>query len=108
MRIFSVRDAKAETYMTPFFLRNTAMAIRSFTDAVLDESTPIGKYPEDYALFEIGGFDEFTGEVEVQLPYCVCKAFDVIPLDHAGNVRVQELRDASAARGPREATKETA
>lgn len=64
-RIFTVYDAKAEFYSKPFFARSTGEALRQFQEAANDEQNSIGRYPEDYAIFEIGEFDELTGAINV-------------------------------------------
>lgn len=61
---FAVFDAKAEAYMRPFFAEAIGMAVRSFADAVADESSPMGKHPEDYTLFKVGSFDQLSGLFE--------------------------------------------
>jgi hypothetical protein len=56
--IFSVYDSKAEFYLFPMVFKSKGEAIRSFTAAASDKETNIGKYPEDFVLFEVGTFDD--------------------------------------------------
>lgn len=65
MKIYTVYDSKAEFYMFPFPHRNKGEALRAFADAVNDPKTTIGKYPSDYTLFEIGDYNEITGDVSM-------------------------------------------
>lgn len=60
---FSIRDSKAEAFMRPFFAPTRGLAVRSFRD-MCNEDGPVSKHPDDYQLFEIGSFDELTGELE--------------------------------------------
>lgn len=62
-KMFSVRDSKAMAFLQPFFSSANGSAIRAFIDAVNDKSTPLAKHPEDYILYEIGCFDDTTGEI---------------------------------------------
>jgi len=62
--IFAIYDAKAEAFITPFFLPTRAMAVRSFETAVNDPNSMICKYALDYSLFELGTFDDTNGRVE--------------------------------------------
>ena len=63
MKIFTIFDSKVESYSVPFFQPHVGHAIRQFTDLVNDPKTSVGKYPEDYTLFEIGEYDEVTGKI---------------------------------------------
>ena len=63
LKIFSIFDAKAEAFNTPFFFNMTGQATRAFQDLVADPQSAISKHPEDYTLFEIGEFDTDTANV---------------------------------------------
>lgn len=62
---FSVRDAKAEVWSRPMFMRSKGEAVRGFVDEVNSRSpdSAIAAHPEDYTLYFIGTFDESTGEL---------------------------------------------
>jgi len=68
LQVFSIFDKKAESFITPFFLVNEQMAIRTFTDCVQDENHMFGKHPEDYILYQLGEWDtntaEWTGNIQ--------------------------------------------
>lgn len=57
-RIYTIRDAKTETYSQPFMQMTDGQASRTFSDMVNNPEHPIGKHPEDYVLFQIGEFDD--------------------------------------------------
>ena len=63
MKIFTVRDVKAEAYLNPFVMRSKGEAIRGFSDEVARKDSAIGAHPADYILFLIGEFDDQTGEI---------------------------------------------
>lgn len=66
MKMFAVFDSKAATYGIPFADQRIESAIRNFSDAVNDGSNPGNlwhKHPEDFSLFEIGEFNQETGEI---------------------------------------------
>lgn len=63
-KLYAVRDVKVETFFPPFVQMNQLEAQRTFLDMCRDERTPISQHPEDYVLYEIGTFDNETGEVE--------------------------------------------
>lgn len=58
---FSVYDKKVGAFMPPFFVRSRGEAIRSFGDACNGAQAPFGRHGEDFALFQLGHFDDATG-----------------------------------------------
>jgi len=74
--IYVVHDAKAEAYMTPFFMGNDATAIRGFSDAVNNPETPFGKHTSDYTLFCIGEYSDQSGTIEPITPRPVGNGVD--------------------------------
>lgn len=66
MKIFAIYDRKAELYNTPFFLPHTAIAERHFSRQVIDDgSSVLHTNPADFALCELGSFDEKTGQISM-------------------------------------------
>lgn len=63
-KIYAVFDTAVGAYMQPFFLRSKGEAIRGWLDAVNDDKTQFNKHPKDFTLFEIGEYDEETGNVQ--------------------------------------------
>lgn len=62
VKAFAVYDTKALVYQAPFFNSAVGVALRMFSDAVNDPQTFLNKHPTDYILFEVGTFDDNTGE----------------------------------------------
>lgn len=60
LKMFTVFDSKAETYLRPFSMLSTGEAIRSFITTLNDPNTEFSLYPADFTLFEVGTFDETT------------------------------------------------
>lgn len=63
IKMFAVHDSKAEAYLQPFSMRSKGEAIRAFQNSVNDPQTQFNKYPADFTLFEIGEYDELTGQI---------------------------------------------
>lgn len=61
--IFSVYDVASGTFQRPFVALKKGEAIRSFVDICADKSHPLGQHPEDYTLFELGSFNDQSGEI---------------------------------------------
>lgn len=62
-RVFSIFDSKAVAFLPPFFLPESGQAVRAFSDSCKDKAHAFGQHPEDYTLFQIGEFDDGTGEL---------------------------------------------
>lgn len=58
LKVFAVRDTKAQAFLQPFYSPSVGSALRAFTDAVNDPQCPFNKHPEDYLLYEIGSYDD--------------------------------------------------
>ncbi len=65
-QIFTIFDNKAQAYLTPFFLPETAMAIRTFSDCCNDPKHAFYAHPDDYTLFHIGQFSNTTSNIDPQ------------------------------------------
>ncbi|QXP08637.1 MAG: nonstructural protein [Arizlama microvirus] len=62
LRMFSIYDIKAESFMTPFFFPANGQAVRAFSDLANDKNTLVGRHPSDYKLCYIGDFDDDSAE----------------------------------------------
>ena len=63
--VFTVRDEKAEAFLTPFYLPTEALAKRAMVDCVNDSNHGFNKHPEDYSLWALGSFDDMSGKHEI-------------------------------------------
>lgn len=68
MNMYTIRDAKAEAYMQPFFAPTLGVAMRYLTTAMANLDHEFRVNSGDYALYEIGVFDEETGRVVCDSP----------------------------------------
>lgn len=66
--VYTIKDAKSGTFATPFFSINDATATRSFQQAANDQNTTINQFPEDYALYKLGEFNDESAEFISHLP----------------------------------------
>lgn len=68
MFIYSVKDTKADLFGRPFYCLNAAHAIRGFTDQVndpMDGQNDLFKHTEDFVLYELGVFEDQSGQITV-------------------------------------------
>lgn len=65
MKVYAIFDSKACAYLVPFFCPNRAVAMRSFTRAVMDEESDFHRFAGDYTLFELGEWDQDHGQISM-------------------------------------------
>lgn len=77
--VMAVRDEKANVWNTPFFTKHGVEGVRSFHAAVKDTTTMLHKFPEDFALYMLGYFDDETGTFELgERPAVVAMGRDAV------------------------------
>ena len=62
LKVYALKDIKGNLFNAPFFVKSTAEAMRAFYRAYITEDTPVHMFPSDFALYELGSFDEEEGE----------------------------------------------
>lgn len=65
LRIFAIRDTKAEAYLPPFFERTNETAIRAVQKATTEDPN-FQTYAEDYSLWELGTFNDSNGIIDAR------------------------------------------
>lgn len=65
LKMFTVHDSKAEAFLQPFYDQTTASARRAFGAACNDAEHSFCKFPGDYTLFELGEFDQASGQTKL-------------------------------------------
>nr|QJB20037.1 MAG: nonstructural protein [Microvirus sp.] len=76
--MFTVFDAAAKTFCTPFFSENISTAMRAFQYAANDPQSEISKYPADYTLFHFGTFDHSNCEIISITPSPLANALTLV------------------------------
>lgn len=63
--VVAIKDVKAEVFLVPAFVGSTYSAIRSFGDQInhAADDNILYKHPEDFALYQLGVFEDDTGIV---------------------------------------------
>lgn len=75
MKMFTIRDVKAEGYNTPFFQATYGLAERAFKEACTDPQSIISKNKEDFSLYYLGEFDQNSGLLTLEtVPKHICDA----------------------------------
>lgn len=78
--LFSLFDTKACSFGSLIALENAEVARRNFVMSMLSsEKSPVRDFPDDYILYEMGGFDNHTGEITVHAcPIKVMTGFEAV------------------------------
>lgn len=77
--IVAVRDRAADCFGQPFFVTSIGVGVRSFTDEV-NRAAPDNQFyshPEDFDLYQIGTYDDATGELVSVKPRQIAIGKDV-------------------------------
>ena len=61
-KVYAVYDDKVGAYMQPFSMESRGQAVRAFSDSVNDPKSIWYRHPGDFQLYELGEFDEKSGE----------------------------------------------
>jgi len=68
LKIFALRDVRVEAFLKPMFLQNKKVLHRAIGQALQDENSMLYVAPEDYQVYELGEYDEATGQIEACAP----------------------------------------
>lgn len=63
MKLFAVRDVKADAFGSPMSISTKGLAIRSFRDACAAPASELARFPEDYMLYELGEYEPNSGKI---------------------------------------------
>jgi len=65
LKLFAILDTKAAIFQRPFCAETRATALRALETVVNreGEQSDIALYPQDFELFELGTFDQESGEL---------------------------------------------
>lgn len=66
-KIFLIYDSVAKVYSRPIFMQNKGSLLRELMDAVNDpkKDNVYAKHPECYTVFEVGSYNDSTGDFEI-------------------------------------------
>ncbi len=78
LKVFSVFDVKAAAYGQPMFMPSNGIALRTFGEVCLNPESPMFKYPEDFALYEVGSWDPSSGVLTTMNPVHLVSAASIL------------------------------
>ena len=96
IRVYSVFDVAADSYLQPFLVHTDSVAVRQFEELVNDKEHLFGRHPTDFILFHIGVFDQATGMyAQVGQHIKLAQGHELVA-DDEPPVTVAEMRQADA------------
>lgn len=100
LKVFSVFDSAVGAFGAPFFVPTRGLALRAFIDEASRVDSNIAKHPLDFSLFELGDYDESTGQfVNSIAPECLGTAASFLAKASGGAEVSSGV--SSGRRGPR-------
>lgn len=89
MKLYAVRDLKAESFANIMCIPTQGLAIRSFAEACADPRSEMNKYPEDFMLYEIGSYEPNSAQiVGHSVPKLIADAASVVAAIKSGKAVV--------------------
>lgn len=61
--VVAVRDRMLDAFDRPWVVPAVGAGVRAFQDELARPESPMNRHPEDYELFQLGTFDDATGEL---------------------------------------------
>lgn len=61
--LLALRDVRTGSFLAPLTATTPGEAERTYLEILGSQGTLIAKHPRDFPLYEIGKYDEFTGQV---------------------------------------------
>lgn len=68
LQIYAVYDKKAESFNSPVFFQNDALAQRGYQTVCRDKSTLFYSHPQDFQLYHVGDWDDREGLIRPIMP----------------------------------------
>lgn len=63
--LYTVHDRAVNAYLSPYYARTEAEAIRSLENAARDPNHAFSQHPGDYRLFALGSYDDATARFDL-------------------------------------------
>lgn len=77
--VLAIRDAKSEVFGRPICVNAIGQGMRSFEDEVnrAHEENVMFHHPEDFGIWQLGTYDDATGELISETPKLLAQGMEV-------------------------------
>lgn len=72
--VYAIFDSSVSSYGTPLIVDHPVYAVRYFETLAKDEKSDVGRFPQQFFLYECGTFDEVSGLFQCAAPVLVLAA----------------------------------
>lgn len=63
LQVYTIKDIKTEIYGSPFYVHTEEQVFRDLATLVREDGHMFNQWPEDFALYELGTWNDETGEL---------------------------------------------
>ena len=91
LKMYAIHDNQAEIFMRPMYFNTEGLAKRAFLNALVSEESEISRFPADYALYEIGEYDDENGIPAGKVPERICTGTELLTQRKADVERIAAL-----------------
>jgi len=67
-QVFAIFDSKVQVFSPPQFARTTGEMVRTVCDTLASGESMLSRHPEDFALYDLGQYDDATAAFELKPP----------------------------------------
>lgn len=78
LNIYALFDSQIAAFAQPYFSPTNGSALRAFADHVNDKTSPVNKHPGDYSVYQLGSYDDQTGEIQPLKPARIGTALEYL------------------------------
>ena len=78
VHLFAVLDSATGVYDGPVPALSDIAAMRNFGDMARNPESAVGKHPSDFSLWNVGTWNDATGEIVCESKKCLAYAVDLI------------------------------
>lgn len=79
-KVVAIRDRAVDTFSIPQFVSAVGAAVRAFGDEVKRkaDNNALNMHPEDYDLYDLGEYDDDTGQFHGKVPQQIAVGKDYV------------------------------
>lgn len=79
--VLAIFDTKAQVFGQVITAPNVPTVTRELQDMLREGNNTVAKHPEDFALYEVGSFDDETGQLGYKTPELLYKLSSLLAVD---------------------------
>ncbi len=97
LKMFAIYDVKSEIHHPPSFAHTVGHALRTFKTIFSKEDLLYFQYPDDFQVFEVGCFDDLTGEICGCKRHLICSGRECMAALEPGELQPEGIPERTVA-----------